>query len=251
MNAFARYAALALTTVTLQAIAEEAADAEEAGPWSGNIAIGYLEVSGNVENTSFTLNSELNYDRNRWHHTLVGQALGRSEDDETTAEAYKASYKGKFDITDRNYAYGLVDYNKNRFSGYDHQLYENVGLGRRFIVTKRHELNAEAGVGATQSKLSRPEVPAPDDEDRSQNEFTYRVAADYKWNISENATFIQTVSAISGSSNTYVETLTQLKTGIVGNAFMVLGYSIKRNSDVEEGRDKKDTYTSISLEYQF
>lgn len=244
-----RICLLALLFLAPQSWAEETeATEEDTGPWSGKVALGYIEISGNTDSTSLLFQSELNWDRDRWHHTLIANALGRSEDDETTAEAYRAGYKGKFDITDRNYAFGLVDYFKNRFSGYDHQLFEIVGLGRRFIKTERHELNAEAGVGATQSKLAEPEFPG---DDRSQDEVNYRLAADYTWTISDNATFSQNLSSTSGSSNTYVESLTELSAKIAGNFSMVLGYIVKHNSDVPADRDKTDTLTSISLEYEF
>ena len=62
-----------------------------------------------------------------------------------------------------------------------------------------------------------------------------------------------------GSDNTYTESITELKAGIVGNLSMVLGYTYKHNSDVEIDTslvpprpfDKTDTYTTISLEYGF
>ncbi len=232
--------------LSTQAWAEE----EQEGPWSGSVAIGYLSVSGNTESTTFTGNAEVNWDRERWHHKLYGRALGKSEDKETTAEAYKAAYEGKFDLSKRTYLFGLLDYNKDRFSGYDQQIFEVAGIGHRFIQTDKHELNGELGVGASQSTLIEEPVPGTIIK-TDVNEATYRVAGDYKWKISENSTFSQKLSVTSGSSNTYTESVTELSAGIIGALSTVLGYTVKHNSDVAPGKDKKDTFASISLEYVF
>jgi putative salt-induced outer membrane protein len=238
--------ALLLTGVSMQVWAEE----EQEGPWSGKIAIGYLAVSGNAENTSFTGKAELNWDGERWHHGLSGKVLGNSVDKETTAEAYQATYETKFDLVERTYLFGLLDYNKNRFSSYDQQIFEVAGIGQRLIKTDRHELNAELGAGASQQRLVEEPVPGTIIK-TDINEATFRISGDYTWNISENSTFSQKLSATSGSSNTYTESITELSAGIIGELSTVLGYTVRHNSDVADGRDKSDTFASISLEYLF
>jgi len=237
---------LLLTGVSMQVWAEE----ESESPWSGKIAIGYLAVSGNAENTTFTGKAELNWDGERWHHGLSGKVLGNSVDKETTAEAYQATYEAKFDLVERTYVFGLLDYNKNRFSSYDQQIFEVAGIGQRLIKTDRHELNAEIGAGASQSRLVEEPVPGTIIK-TDNNEATFRVSGDYTWAISDNSTFSQKLSATSGSSNTYTESITELSAGIIGSLSTVLGYTVRHNSDVADGKDKSDTFASISLEYLF
>lgn len=234
------------TGLSFQAAAQEEPQ-EPQGPWSGKVAIGYLSVSGNTESTNFTGSAEVNWDGERWHHTLLGKALGKSEEKETTAEAYKASYTAKFDLSERTYLFGLLDYNKDRFSSYDQQIFETAGFGQRLIMTDKHELNVELSAGASQSKLVLDPPPGTDDV----NEAVYRLSGDYTWAISDNSTFSQKLSVTSGSSNTYTESVTELSAGIIGALSTVLGYTVKHNSDVAAGKDKTDTFASISLEYVF
>ena len=81
----------------------------------------------------------------------------------------------------------------------------------------------------------------------------------YTWQISKNAAFVQKLAVLSGSDNTYTESVSQLKAGVIGNLSMVLGYTWKHNSDVEIDTslvtprpfEKTDTYTTVSLEYVF
>ena len=239
------------------------AGAQDSGPWSGQVALGYLASSGNTDTTAFNFNGEVNYDVNKWHNNLLGRAILKTDSNESTAEAYKLAYNLKYDLSERNYLFGLLDYNNDRFSSYDQQIFEVVGAGRRFIMTDKHELDGELGIGASQSDFRDcrledelagacvigPPQTAPFG--TSEDEIIYRLSGEYRWQISENASFLQRLAANVGSSNTYTESLTEVRAGIVGDIALVLSYMIKNNSDVAPGTDKTDTYTAISLEYAF
>ena len=239
------------------------AGAQTSSPWSGKVALGYLASSGNTDTAALNFDGEVKYDVNKWHNSLLGRAILQTNSNESTAESYKAAYKLKYDLSDRTYLFGLLDYNNDRFSSYDQQIFEFVGAGRRFITTEKHELNGELGIGASQSDfrdcnlddvlagvcvIGPPQTPPFG---TSENEVNYRISGDYKWQISENASFVQKLSFNIGSSNTYTESLSELRAGIVGDIALVLSYTIKNNSDVAPGTENTDTYTAISLEYAF
>ena len=85
----------------------------------------------------------------------------------------------------------------------------------------------------------------------SENEATLRGATDYTWNFSETGAFVQTFIVESGSENTYMESTSEVKANLVGNIALVGSYTIKRNTSVPVGSEKRDTFTAISLEYGF
>ncbi len=231
-------------------------DKKDAGPWSGKVAAGYAETSGNSESSAANFSGEGRYDKDRWHHILGLTAIGTSSassrdvDAETTAEAYWAGWQSQYDLTEALYGFGSIDWYKDRFSAYDQQLYEAVGLGWRILRGEVHFLDVEGGVGAKQADLQ---------DGSSQDEAIGLLRGVYTWQISKNAAFIQKLAVLSGSDNTYTESNTELKAGIIGNLSLVLGYTYKHNSDVEIDAslnpprpfDKTDTYTTISLEYGF
>ena len=216
--------------------------AADEGPWSGKVALGYLASSGNTDTSAFNFSSETNFDRNAWHHTLVLRALGSSTDGDTTAEAYRAAYKLKYDYSKRTYVFGLVDWDKDRFSGYDQQLYEALGFGRRILESERHELSAELGAGARQSDLR---------DGSSADEFVGFASAEYSLKISENSSFDQKFGSFFGSENTYLESISELRAKVVGGIALVLSYTVKHNTEVPAGSKKTDTYSAVSLEYAF
>lgn len=225
-------------------------------PWSGTLGAGYAKTSGNSDSSAANAKGEVRYDRNRWHHILGGTAIGQSsaasrdEDSRTTAEAYWIGYKAQYDFTAAVYGFGSVDWYKDLFSAYDQQLYEAAGLGWRILRGETHFLDLEAGAGARQADLQSGE---------SQDETIGLLRGIYTWQISPNAKFVQKLAVLTGSDNTYTEASSELKAGILGNLSLVLGYTYKHNSDVEDDLgvdpvrpfDKTDTFTTISLEYGF
>lgn len=236
-----RVATCAALLVAAPFAAAEDEEERELG-WGGKLAFGFLSVSGNTESDSTNLDGALTYTTERWEHALTGRAIGQSQQGATTAEAYKAKIESRFDFTERTYAFGLVDWNKDRFSPYEYQLFEVVGLGRRIIDTPRHKLNGQVGFGATQNELQ---------DGTDQNEFVTRLSGDYAWQISETAEFKQILNVNISSSNTFTESISELRVAIVGNVGLALSYTIRSNSDVPAGTENTDTWTAISLDYEF
>ena len=215
---------------------------EEAGPWSGNAGLGYLATSGNSDNTSVNGLFQLSYDLASWHHTFDAQAIGNVSNEVTTAEAYQAGFKSKYDFTEHDYIFGLVDWNKDRFSGYVMQTSEAVGYGRRLMNTDTQVLNVELGIGAKQADLF---------DGTSQSGAIGRAATDYLWKFSETAAFTQLLAVESGSGNTYIESISAITAKLMESLALSVSYTVKNNSDVPIGREKTDTFTALSLTYDF
>jgi putative salt-induced outer membrane protein len=209
---------------------------------SGQVAFGYLATSGNSENENMNLTFGGQYDGEKWEHSLKGLGVKARSSNATTAEAYGLAWKSKYDINENDYVFGSAAWDKDEFSGYDQQIREVVGYGRRFIDRETHTLNAEAGAGFRQADLR---------DGTSEDESILTLGLDYQWLISETASFKQLFAIESGADNRYTESVTSLSTDVWGDIALVLSYTIKSNSDVPVGTEKTDTFTAISLEYSF
>ncbi len=219
-----------------------AADEEEEGPWSGKTAVGYLATSGNTENSNLNTSFEVGYKTGNWLHQFETFAIHATENDATTAEAYELGWKSERSLSEHNFLFGRVNWRKDRFGGYDTQLSESVGYGRRFIDSEAHKLTAEIGLGGRQSELS---------DGSKEDELIVRGGLAYKWFFSESAEFNQDFVVESGSQNTYLESVSAVKARLIGNLALVASYTVKNNSDVPIGAEKTDTYSALSLEYAF
>lgn len=222
---------------------EDASGAEvETSPWSGKATLGYLATTGNTENSSLNSGLEVGYVSGKWAHRVKALAINSSESKQTTAEAYQLAWKSEYDFSAHNYLFGRANWRKDRFSGYDTQLSETVGYGRRLIDTGVHRLSAEMGAGARQSELQGGST---------EDDVIFRGGLDYRWKFSETAEFTQNFVLESGKVNNYLESVSVLRARLQGDLALVASYTIKNNSEVPLGTRKTDTFTAISLEFGF
>ena len=228
----------------ISAFSQEATEAGKDNPWSGKATLGYLATSGNTENKSLNTGFEVGYTSGNWFHRLRGKAVNSSQQEATTAEAYELGWKSEYSFSETSYVFGRVDWRKDRFSGYEDQMSETLGYGRRLLDTEAHTLNVELGVGARQQTLR-------DGLETEEDDFIARGALDYTWRFSETAEFLQELAVESGGDNTYLESVSAVKATLIGNVALVASYTIKSNSEVPVGTEKTDTFTALSLEYAF
>ena len=231
-------ALIAALVVPVSTLAQE----EEEGPWSGKASVGYLATSGNTENSTLNTGFELGYATGKWQHLATAKAINTTEENATTAEAYELAFKSEWNLSDKSFLFGKLNWRKDRFSGFDTQFSQVVGYGHRLIQTDKHQLNAEAGAGARQSERQ---------DGTEEDEAVFNGGLYYTWTLSETASFSQDLTTEVGSDNTYSESITSLTAQLIGNLAAVASYTIKHNSDVPVGTEKKDTYTALSLEYAF
>ncbi len=231
-------AALAIAGTPCIAAEEE----EDEGPFSGTISFGFLGTSGNTETTSLDTKIAGEYVSGRWQHAAGGQAFTSSEDEMTNAEYYTARWRSRWDLTERDFLTGRLNWRKDRFGAFDTQFSQTLGYGRRLLASTRHTLNLEAGAGARQSK---------DQNGIKSDETILSGGLDYTWKFSDTARFEQVFLIEAGDENTYTESRSSVSAQLIGALSLVGSYTIRNNSSVPAGTEKTDTQTAISLEYAF
>lgn len=219
------------------------AAAPASAQWSGEVGLGYLGTSGNTSTESLNGKLALDYTAASWKNSFKALSTYSTDQDETTAERYAASDKLDWNFSERNYVFASLDWEKDLFGGIRERTSETVGYGRKVLVGPTHFLEAEIGAGARQSEEN---VTGLRDDD-----LIYRGSALYTWKLSETSEFSEGVKLESGESNTFVESLAELKLSIVGNLFASISYTVRYNSDVPDGTDETDTFTAINLSYTF
>lgn len=215
---------------------------EDEGGVSGKAGLGYLATSGNTESTNANASFELEYERPAWTHEFGLSAVTATRDEVTTAEAYTGTYEARRDWDERTYLFTALDWRRDRFSGFDQQMSETVGYGRRLVNTERHALNVEGGVGARQTERGTG---------LEQDDPIARVSLDYTLAVNDTTDFTQDIVSESGSTNTSIESVSALSVRLFGDIALSVSHRIRYNSDVEPEAVATDRFTSISLEYAF
>jgi putative salt-induced outer membrane protein len=222
--------------------ADEAASDQKATTFTGSAELGYVGTSGNTDNTSFDFKFDATASYARMSHQFIANAYFSSESGNTTGERYLAAYKPKWTIDERQYAWGLLRYSDDRFSGYKYQASETVGYGYKFLIGPKHFLDGEVGAGARQQEK---------DDGTYNSQPVGQVNGLYKYVINKRSDFVQNVFVITGSENTEVSSFTGLKVAINSSLALSLGLDVKYNSSVPDDKKNTDTKTTANIVYTF
>ncbi len=226
------------------------ARAGEEKAWTGSGEIGLLITTGNSEDETVNAKAGLKYEEERLLGELKLAALYSSEEveidgekeDGTSAEKYNAAAKIGYKFNPADYVFLNVDYEDDRFSGYDYRSNYAVGYGRKIINTDIVKFNIEIGPGYRYDKQ---------DDGETENEAVFRGYAMFNYKLSEGASFQQDITVLTGSDNTNTKSVTALKSQIAGALSMKASYTVDHNSDVPKGKDNTDTETALTLVYDF
>lgn len=231
-----------IKSVVTAAAALVVSGASVAGEWNGNVEAGYLASQGNTKTSSANAAFGASYVQEKWTHSLKASANTSSTSDTTTGERYTAGVKTALAISDFDYLYGTVDFDKDRFGGFSQRLSESVGYGRQILKSDKQNLTLEIGAGARQT-----EPTVGDDV----NETIGRGNLAYSYAFAEGAKFAQTVLVESGEESTFAESVTSLAMPLIKNVSVKLAYTVKHNSVVAAGTKHSDSYTAINVGYSF
>ena len=229
-----------LTTLSANAAATKKSAAKKG--WQGSFSFGYVATTGNTNTRSLNVQALAAYRSDPWADVLSFQALQASNNGATTAESYDLNGQSDYSFTDKDYVFGMVDYLRNTFTGYQRRTSEIVGYGRNLLNTPTQMLDVEFGVGTRQTRYTT---------DTSQNEFVQRLAGSYLWKFTEKSNFSETLSVEHGPDNTFTQSVTALTTNLAGSLALSISYTVNHNSTVLPTFKNTDTITSISLVHTF
>ncbi len=219
-----------------------AAEEPAAAQWKASAELGYVSTSGNTETETLNAKAMASTERKQWRHKLEVTALKASDETGTTAEKYSLTGQSDYKLKKPNYLFVIVSYEDDKFSGYDYQLSESIGYGRRVIEETGLSLDLEIGPGARQTKL---------DSGQSENEGLVRGAAKLDWAVSKTSQFTEALTVESGEDVTITKSVTGLSSQINGSLSMKITYTYKNTSEVPVGVDDTDTETAVTLVYKF
>ena len=232
-----------LSIIIGSALLSQGAIADTVPAWKADAELGLLVTNGNTKTKNITAKAKVVNNRDRWRHTLTAEVLNSSEDSSTTAERYFLSGKSDYKLTEKSYAFGLLSYENDRFSGYDYRISETLGYGRNIIQRDTLTLDLEAGLGSRQSKVSTT--------GGKENEGLVHLGGGLNWKLSGTSTFSENLSSDIGEKAAITKSVTSLKTQIVGNLASNISYTAKYTSHVPAGFTKLDTETAVTLVYSY
>jgi len=210
--------------------------------WSGQVDGGFSLSQGNTEKTDLNLGALLNKESGKWGHTLKGKAFNSVQDDARSAERYNINAQTRYSLSDMDYAFGEIDWDKDRYSGYDYRLTEVIGYGRHWVKEDDLKVLTEIGIGARQNK---------DDAGDKSEEFIGKGRLFVDWAIREGLVLTEDLSVTGGEEGVVTLSDTALRVALTESMAIKLGHNIKHQSEVPANTEKLDQVTTVGVLYKF
>lgn len=219
--------------------------------WSTKGELGLVIASGNTETKSTNLKFALGYKVEKWAHAGSLAAVYASDELGTTAQRWELSEQSQYAFNPRNFWFGALRYEDDRFSGFDYQGTLSTGVGHKFIDSEDTTLSGQLGAGykiaATRisvDPLTGLVVPG----ERSTS-LAGLGGIDYKHAFNAATTLTDKFTVETTSENTFLQNQIALEVKMFTRIALALAYVVRRNTDPPAGFAKTDTLTTINIVY--
>ena len=239
-------AALAALTL-LAAGAARAADK----PAKFTADLSYVQTTGNSEVTTVSTSDKLECPNGPWLFTQEAGAVWGETEGIESAGRYGVSLRADRSLTERLSAYGMVAWRRNTFAGIARQFDEGAGLAFHALVpsitpvAQPHQLDLEAGVGASQ-RHSTLDV---------QDDFaTARAALLYKYFFAEKTWFEgggAYLLNLNDTEDSEARGRLALVAPLSGNVALKLGYDAAYRNRPQPGLEKLDTTFAAGVQVTY
>ena len=220
--------------------------------WSGEGQVGAVLSTGNSDDMGLSLAVNLKREGIRWSHALRATADFQRSSGVTSREQFLAAYEPRFQMGDNIFAYGLTQYERDRFQGFYNRYAVSGGVGYKLLDSDSATLSVKAG-------------PAFRVTERTNGERISRLAglfgADFDWRLADRVTFTQDANAVTetGSevlilvdgANTTINLLSGIDFKISDRLRSRLSYQLEHDSNPGPNAEHTDTQTRFTLVYGF
>lgn len=210
--------------------------------WTGQGELGAFQSSGNADNVGITAGLGLVRDGINWRHRLSGRADYQETEGIVTREQYLAAYEPNYKLTDRLYAYGLAQYERDRFQGFSARYSVSSGLGYDVLTGETMTLSVKAGPAWRRTELVGG---------GSSSSFAGLAAADFDWKLAETISLTQDASALVQSGSSTLISATGLVAKLSDKISVRLSYTVEHDTAPPPGAVKTDTLSRVTLIYDF
>jgi putative salt-induced outer membrane protein len=234
-----------LLVVSANVVAEE--EEADKSPWTASAELGFIRTTGNTETQTSALKADVIYEVEKWRHTGHAGGYGQESEDDlgdniVSAERYELSGKSDYKFTERDYAYGIIKLQKDRFSGFEYEHIASFGYGRKAIKQENMELDLEIGPGERFFKV---------DGSSSDQEAILRLSANYWWQITGTSRFAQELTTEIGEDITSSRSITGIQANINSTLALKFTYTVRHKTRVPVGNEKTDTELAMTLVYTY
>lgn len=246
-----------LPLVSYTALAEDAAKPE----YSASAELGFLYKTGNTKSVDIKAGFNLKHEKEKWRSTLAFNILAKKleEKDEDGNDEFETT-DNKWDIlaqtnytigeSGKNYLYGNLAHEQDKFSGFESQSSFSAGWGRQWHKTETSSFFADIGPGVKYDVTRATETLASE----SSTNLIIQAQALYTRQLNEHVEFKQYFvarQATKSGENSIYKSETSVTAQLIDALQLKFAINIDYDTEVEEGFEDTNTETSMTLIYNF
>ncbi len=210
--------------------------------WKGEIELGASRATGNTDNLALYAAAKAEREGLRWNHSVNLRADLQTTDKVTTTERILAGWQPKYKVDDALYAYGLGQFEHDRFLGIGSRETAAAGIGYSVINRPQLGLDFEGGPA-----LRRTDFAA----DEAQTTVAGRASVKFRWTINPNLQVTQDAALFLERANNNASATTSLETKLLGALKARFSYNVQYEQEAPERRESVDTLSRATLVYSF
>ena len=210
--------------------------------WTGKGELGGFVSTGNNDQIGLTAGLRLDRDGIDWRHKFRALVDYQESNGRLTREQVLVAYEPQINIGDRLFAYGLAQYQRDRFQGFWSRYSVSGGVGYQAIAGDDLTLSLKAGPAFRHSDLV---------DGGTRQRLSGLAASDLDWAIADNIALTQDASAYLELENTSLNAVTGLEAKLTDRLTARLSYAVEHDTDPPPGAVTTDTLTRMTVVYGF
>nr|WP_246333024.1 DUF481 domain-containing protein [Sphingomicrobium lutaoense] len=221
---------------------EEIREAGMLERWKGRGELGAFRATGNSNDLGVTAGLKLKREGIDWRHKLSGLVDYRRSDGSTTREQFLAAYEPHYKIEDGLFAFGLAQYERDRFQGFAARTTLSGGLGYQLVDSERLQVAVKGGPAWRRTSLIGG---------GTENHLAGLAALDLDYQLTDRLALTESVEAYLESGSTTLKSVTGLEADLGGSLIGRVAYVVEHETDPPAGAVKTDTLTRVTIVYDF
>lgn len=250
-----------LCLLPLASFATVAEEVKEKPEFTASAELGFLYKTGNTKSADIKAGFNLKHEKEKWSSVVVFNILAKkleTEDDtgdkdfETTDNKWDILTQTNYTIgeADKDYLYGNLAYEQDKFSGFESQSSFSAGWGREWYKNETTSFFADVGPGVkydvTRATATDPSV--------SNTNFIVQAQALYTHKFNDFVEFKQyfvAKQAVESGENSVYKSETSVTAQLIDALQLKFALRIDHDTEVEPEFENTNTETSMTLIYNF
>jgi len=255
------YTLTALCLLPLVSYTVLAQDTAKKSAFTASAELGFLYKTGDTKSADVKAGFNVKHEMDKWRTSVAFNILAKkSETEDADGNKSLETTDNKWDIltqtnytigeADKNYLYGNLAYEQDKFSGFESQSSFSAGWGRQWYKTKTSSLFADVGPGIKYDLTRATDTTTSS----SSTSLIIQAQATYTHQFNEFVQFKQYLvakQATESGENSVYKSETSVTAKLIDALQLKFAIRVDYDTEVEQGFENTNSETSMTLIYSF